>query len=208
MGLVLSCGGRAGSDREPSGSAPAAGASAASNGARSSTGTQPTGSQPPAPLVSVPPTESADELAATSRQSTIPASTSEPPNRCTPPPPGSDLLIKGIGENVVLAYCGSCHGAQLDDGAGGINYINDFDRLIAQGLLVPCDPERSPMVEMMRSGTMPPPSSGVPSVCPFDVDSLVGELAFFCTPADSDAGRSDIADASSASSESRSRLPQ
>jgi hypothetical protein len=202
IGLALGCGGLADSDGKRSAAAPGAGATTASNGARPGTGAQPT-----SPLVSIPPggppSESAAAgIATTGPRSTFPAGSAAQLTQCTPPDPNIDDLIKAKGENVVMAYCGSCHGPQLgDEGAGGLSYINDFALLISQGWLVPCDPERSPIVEVMRSAAMPPSSSGLPFVCPFDVDVLVDELArFYCTPVDGDAGSSGVADAGSAGS--------
>jgi mono/diheme cytochrome c family protein len=202
MGLVLGCGGLADSDGKGSAAAPGAATDAASNLARPGSGA------PTSPLVSIPrggpPSQSAAPgLATTGPVSTFPATSAAPPSYCTTPPdPNTSELLKDQGENIVSAYCGSCHGAQLDDeGAGGVSYINDFARLSAQGLLVPCDPERSPIIQVMRSGAMPPPSSGLPPACPWEIDLVVAELAFFCAPPGADAGSSGVADAGSASSD-------
>lgn len=61
-------------------------------------------------------------------------------------------------------YCGDCHGSDYNgfsDGAG-MNYIDDIDRLIATGKIIPGDPADSKLVLRMVRGEMPPVSSELP----------------------------------------------
>lgn len=53
--------------------------------------------------------------------------------------------------NVLTSNCGQCHGplAPVAD-SGGITFINDLDRLIAAGLLVPLNSAASPMCRQRR----------------------------------------------------------
>jgi len=93
----------------------------------------------------------------------------QPPRDPCAAGPGPQSLNKAQGENVLAANCGSCHGPQLESVAGGVGPINDLQLLSEQGFILPCDPERSPIVQSIRSGAMPPPASGLPPVTPQDV---------------------------------------
>jgi hypothetical protein len=56
--------------------------------------------------------------------------------------------------------CGSCHGAEaIREGnvQGGFDSVNDFDRMVTQGLIVPLSSADSPLFQVMRDGSMPPP---------------------------------------------------
>jgi len=66
------------------------------------------------------------------------------------------LTTQTSAQYLLLAYCGTCHGPQLDEGAGGIGFIDDWDALTERGLIIPCDSDGSPIIESMRSGAMPP----------------------------------------------------
>jgi mono/diheme cytochrome c family protein len=73
-------------------------------------------------------------------------------------------------ENVLLANCGQCHGPLAPAASsGGITFINDLDRLIAAGLLVPLNSAASPIVIAMVNGSMPPPGSGLPPATDADI---------------------------------------
>ena len=61
-------------------------------------------------------------------------------------------------------------------GSGGINFIDDLDRLIAAGLLVPLRSAASPIVIVMVNGSMPPPASGLPPVTEADINIVAQYL--------------------------------
>jgi hypothetical protein len=85
-------------------------------------------------------------------------------------------LTDGVA-NVLTANCGQCHGPLAPvAGSGGITFINDLDRLIAAGLLVPLNSAASPIVIAMVNGTMPPPDSGLPPVTDADIGIVTGYL--------------------------------
>jgi hypothetical protein len=73
--------------------------------------------------------------------------------------------------NVLVANCGQCHGplAPVAD-SGGLTFIDDLDRLIATGLLVPLNSAASPIVIAMVNGTMPPPETGLLPVTEADIN--------------------------------------
>jgi mono/diheme cytochrome c family protein len=80
-------------------------------------------------------------------------------------------------ENVLMANCGQCHGPLAPiAGSGGITFINDLDRLVAAGLLVPLNSAASPIVTVMVDGSMPPPASGLPPVTDADINIVTGYL--------------------------------
>jgi mono/diheme cytochrome c family protein len=63
--------------------------------------------------------------------------------------------------HVLLANCGQCHGPLAPaTNSGGINFIDDLDRLVAAGLIVPLRLASSRIVIVMRDGSMPPPGPG------------------------------------------------
>lgn len=97
-------------------------------------------------------------------------SPSSPPVTPGPSPANEPQYITRA-QNVLSAYCGGCHGDVLTEGQalGGINYINDWDRLIASGLITLCAPESSRVVEVMRTAEMPPLSSGIDPVSDADI---------------------------------------
>ena len=67
-------------------------------------------------------------------------------------------------EALLYDYCGTCHGSDYDqsyDGAG-MYYIDDIDRLIETGKIIPGDPADSKLVLRMLRGEMPPASAGLP----------------------------------------------
>jgi hypothetical protein len=85
-------------------------------------------------------------------------------------------LTAGV-ENVLTANCGQCHGpgAPVAD-SGGITFINDLDRLIAAGLLVPLNSAASPIVIAMVNGSMPPPGTGLPPATDADIAIVTSYL--------------------------------
>jgi hypothetical protein len=63
--------------------------------------------------------------------------------------------------------------AQAQD---GINYINDSDKLVETGLLLPLNSSESRIIVVMRDGSMPPPSSGLPVVSAADIDVVASYI--------------------------------
>jgi len=66
--------------------------------------------------------------------------------------------LRGEAETVLLAYCGQCHGPRSAfEVRGDFGDINDFDAIVAQGQLIPCDARSSPVLQRMLDRSMPPP---------------------------------------------------
>jgi mono/diheme cytochrome c family protein len=89
------------------------------------------------------------------------------PAQVTPKPPpgggGSEAdLAKAAAENVLAANCGQCHGPALtpQQAQAGMNYINDIDKLVETGKIVPLNAAGSRIVQRMVKGEMPPVSTG------------------------------------------------
>jgi mono/diheme cytochrome c family protein len=73
-----------------------------------------------------------------------------------------------------MANCGQCHGPLVPaTNSGGINFIDDLDRLVEAGLLVPLSSASSRIVLVMRNGSMPPPSSGLPLLTEADMNTVI-----------------------------------
>ena len=85
--------------------------------------------------------------------------------------PPDDELGKAVAENVLAANCGYCHGPALTpaQASGRINYIDDLDRLVAVGLIVPLNSAASRLIQVMLDGSMPPPASGYPAMTVADI---------------------------------------
>lgn len=85
-------------------------------------------------------------------------------------------------ENVLASYCGACHGSALTEmqASDSINYIDDWSRLLESGLIERCAPERSRIVVVMRTGSMPPASSDIPAVSDPDIGAIVTAIDFDC----------------------------
>jgi mono/diheme cytochrome c family protein len=81
-------------------------------------------------------------------------------------------LARADAENVLATNCGSCHGSalQLDEASGGMNYIDDIDQLVDTGKIIPLNSKESRIIERMREGSMPPPSSQRPRVSDDQID--------------------------------------
>lgn len=134
---LLGCGGRVGSDEAPD--------------------------LVPAPLY-IP--SSASASASTPTRPTAPAAaTPEAPSSSAPEVPvleSSWSTQEDLVENILSANCGSCHGPDAPvEGSGGIRFIDDVDRLVAAGLIVPLNALVSPVVRVSAQGSMPPPGSGL-----------------------------------------------
>lgn len=98
-----------------------------------------------------------------------PASDNTPPRRPDPGDPAE--LARAAAENVLAANCGQCHGPALTEqqALAGMNYIDDIERLVETGKIVPLNSAASRVVLRMSRGEMPPPSSGLPSVTDADI---------------------------------------
>jgi mono/diheme cytochrome c family protein len=83
-------------------------------------------------------------------------------------------LARAAAEDVLEADCGQCHGPALtpEQAQGGMNYINDIDQLVENGKIVPLNSAGSLIIQRMRDGNMPPPSSGLPPVTEGDIDTV------------------------------------
>jgi mono/diheme cytochrome c family protein len=89
------------------------------------------------------------------------------------PGTGSDAtsLAKAAAENVLAANCGQCHGPALTaaQAKAGMNYINDIDKLVSTGKIVPLNSAGSLIIQRMQKGEMPPIDSGLPRVTDSDI---------------------------------------
>jgi len=83
-------------------------------------------------------------------------------------------LAKAAAENVLAANCGQCHGPALtaQQAQAGMNYINDIDKLVETGKIVPLDSAGSRVVQRMVRGEMPPVSAGLPPVTEADIQTV------------------------------------
>jgi mono/diheme cytochrome c family protein len=88
------------------------------------------------------------------------AVTTKPPSQTT----GSSEadLAKAAAENVLAANCGQCHGPALtpQQAQAGMNYINDIDKLVETGKIVPLNAAGSRIIQRMVKGEMPPVTTG------------------------------------------------
>jgi serine/threonine-protein kinase len=83
-------------------------------------------------------------------------------------PPASDPganeteLARAAAENVLAANCGQCHGPALtpQQAQAGMNYIDDIDRLVETGKIVPLNSAGSRIIQRMVRGEMPPVTTG------------------------------------------------
>jgi len=111
---------------------------------------------------------------------TNPATTAPPPVRDpnAAPPSAADSvkeLAQANAQNVLAANCGQCHGPQLsvaEAQGGGMNYINDIDKLVANGKVVPLDSANSKIIQRMTNGSMPPVQSGLRRVSQDDINTV------------------------------------
>jgi serine/threonine-protein kinase len=95
-----------------------------------------------------------------------PAQASSGSTQMKPPTPGGGgteaELAKAAAENVLAANCGQCHGPALtpQQAQAGMNYINDIDKLVETGKIVPLNAAGSRIIQRMVKGEMPPVSTG------------------------------------------------
>jgi hypothetical protein len=75
-------------------------------------------------------------------------------------------------ENILSANCGQCHGPALtpSQASAGINFIDDLDKLVEAGLIVPLSSATSRIIVVMRDGSMPPPEAGGFPVSEADIE--------------------------------------
>jgi mono/diheme cytochrome c family protein len=107
-----------------------------------------------------------------------------PPQPSQPPQPAPtrerppEDLARAAAENVLLSDCGQCHGSALTQtqAQDGINFIDDIDALVQAGLIVPMSSAASRIIVVMRDGSMPPRSSGLPPVVDWDIDVVASYI--------------------------------
>jgi mono/diheme cytochrome c family protein len=109
-----------------------------------------------APVPASPPRQPARPLP------TYPAPATPSPAAPVDRPASPDELAEAQVENILMAYCGACHGPLLtpQEALGGIWFINDLEELAERGYVVPLRSAESRIVQVMRDRSMPPPSSG------------------------------------------------
>ena len=71
-------------------------------------------------------------------------------------------LDKDAAENVLKSKCGYCHGSNLtqESAKAGMNYIDDIDKLVATGKILPMNSAGSKVIQRMVRKEMPPQGSG------------------------------------------------
>jgi serine/threonine-protein kinase len=96
-----------------------------------------------------------------------------PPVTNTPNPPDTDEpsdpgdpgdISRAYVESLLRTNCGGCHGNEAEENSAcraGMCYIEDIDELVAQGKIVPGDPNASPLYQRISRGEMPPPGETV-----------------------------------------------
>jgi serine/threonine-protein kinase len=97
----------------------------------------------------------------------VPTETPDDSNVTPPPPPDepeppAKTLLQAQIEDILNRQCGECHGANGRREAG-MNYIEDLDQLATNGKIVPGDSDASPIMQRLRSGTMPPTGFAPPT---------------------------------------------
>jgi len=96
------------------------------------------------------------------------------PTPATPNANDPAALAKAAAENVLASNCGQCHGPALTEqqAQAGMNYINDIDKLVSTGKIVPLDSAGSRIIQRMVKGEMPPINSGLPRVTEADISTV------------------------------------
>jgi serine/threonine-protein kinase len=97
-----------------------------------------------------------------------------PPNVRPPPVTDEGALAKAAAENILASNCGQCHGGQLtpQTAQAGMNYINDIDKLVETGKIIPLNSAGSRLVQRMVRREMPPVASGLPAVTEADITTV------------------------------------
>lgn len=86
-------------------------------------------------------------------------------------PPTRDEVVEILDRN-----CGSCHNGSGSKAVVAINDILDLGVLVAAGLIVPGDRDRSQLYLLVLENQMPPPSSNLPIVSNYDLARLGGYI--------------------------------
>lgn len=86
-------------------------------------------------------------------------------------PPTRDEFVRILDRN-----CGSCHRADDGKAVVPINDILDIGVLVAAGLIVPGDRDRSQLYTLVLDGEMPPKGSAAPQVTNYDLARLGGYI--------------------------------
>ena len=75
--------------------------------------------------------------------------------------PSQAELDKDAAENVLKSKCGYCHGAGLtkEQAEAGMNFIDDIDKLVEAGKIIPMNSAGSKVIQRMVRKEMPPPGS-------------------------------------------------
>src|SRR5690606_30587506 len=114
----------------------------------------------------------------------------DPIDRPAPPPAGDDnnddrnndnidddspaALARAQAENILASRCGSCHGPALTpaQASAGMNYIDNIERLVDEGKIVPLNSAGSRIIERMRNGSMPPAASQLERVPDNEINTV------------------------------------
>jgi hypothetical protein len=171
-----------------------------------------TGDAPRAPAEPTSPDDIDPPLPTTTPSVTPPRSTNGAPPDEAPPPLGAETLVpEDIDETVnelilvILApACGACHGGATSHvPPGDLEFTDDIDRMVELGIIIPLDSGGSPLIQVLRNGSMPPP--GVqPRLAAGEVEVLTQFIdnprfwPTFTGPAFFDAGTSNTTDAGGA----------
>jgi mono/diheme cytochrome c family protein len=142
------------------------------------TGSESVQSVPPPDTVAVQPTkpETCDDNPLLAGCPAPPsANGAQPPAATTPVTKDSPAdLAKAAAENILNSNCGQCHGGQLTPATAqaGMNYINDIDKLVQNGKIIPLNSAGSLIIQRMERGEMPPSTSGKPPVNEADINTV------------------------------------
>jgi mono/diheme cytochrome c family protein len=159
--LALACGSDSNNDSDTKGSGTSPGAT----------------TDVPAPATDIRPTETCADNPLLAGCAPVPSAAGSTPVAAAPAPvTDSDPanLAKAAAENVLAANCGQCHGPALTEqqAQAGMNYINDIDKLVSTGKIIPLNSAGSRIIQRMTRGEMPPPSSGLPAVTEADINTV------------------------------------
>jgi hypothetical protein len=104
------------------------------------------------------------------------------PSAPEPDSPENEPLAIVAATNILVSYCGACHGPGLSEAqaSASINYIGDWSQLLQAGLIEECSPERSRVVLLMRTADMPPSGSGLPAVQDAAIDVVERAIELDC----------------------------
>jgi mono/diheme cytochrome c family protein len=94
------------------------------------------------------------------------------------PATSTDDLDKAAAQNVLKSACGACHGPGLtqQQAKAGMNFIDNIDKLVEAGKIVPMNSAGSRLIQRIVRGEMPPPGSGYPQVSKADLDLVAAYI--------------------------------